>query len=298
MKILELLKKADPEVEIKKDESGNYHIYNFEGALYDIGLKCIYDFGKYDKQNDSLFIDKMDMDRLNEYEVIISDEFITHATAARRPYYRMRGEKVTKEQAFEIIRRTDNYFKFDVSEIRYHKDYIGCENFDNWLIMKNHYPFGYGWIHTDGTVGGNAITQKYPDTLRYVGEWLCKLMEFPYLNLMIAVTHWNEVPDSFWSGEDDYWEIDEQEFLDAIEVGIYVHDKTVEIMNSKKATEKYVEYEALYGDLNRNKYESDYYQNNQIVQVDREYLKRCFESYGVNSEKYLDDMFGKDNGKR
>ncbi len=290
MKILELLEKADPNVEIKKDECGNHYVYNYDHALFDIGLQGIFHMNEYIMPDDYLFISKKEMDRLNEYEIIISDEFIFHATDTRRPYYRMRGKKVTKGQAFEIIRRTDNYFRYGQDDICNHKDYIGCENFDNWLIMRNHCPFGYGWIHTDGTVGVNAITQKYPETLKYVGEWLHKLMEFPYLDLVIAVTYWDECPDSQWDSGDLYMEIEDKEFLEAIEVGIYVHDKTVEIMNPKRAAEKYIEYEALYGEPDWHKYESWYYDLNKIIQVDRAYLERCLKSYGVDPEKYLEDM--------
>lgn len=37
-----------------------------------------------------------------------------------------------------------------IDEIGYHKDFVHTCNFNNWLIMKNHYPDGYGWIHVEG----------------------------------------------------------------------------------------------------------------------------------------------------
>ena len=64
----------------------------------------------------------------------------------------MRGKPVTKEQAFELIRRTDNFFA-GINEIRYSGDFVSAVNFSNHLIHKNHFPQGYGWIHADGTVG-------------------------------------------------------------------------------------------------------------------------------------------------
>ena len=52
--------------------------------------------------------------------------------------------------------------------INCHKDFIGSLNFDNWLIMQNHYPQGYGWLHTDKTLNnafclaGHEITDMGP----------------------------------------------------------------------------------------------------------------------------------------
>ena len=74
------------------------------------------------------------------------------------------------------------------------KEFVRCINFDNWLIMKNHYPKGYGWIHADGTVGANAITQKWPTLKEFVEEWFYKLKAFPYLDLVIGITNWDETP--------------------------------------------------------------------------------------------------------
>ena len=51
---------------------------------------------------------KKDADRLKEYEIIIPED--VEEPVSRRPYYRMRGCPVSREQALELIRRTDNYF--------------------------------------------------------------------------------------------------------------------------------------------------------------------------------------------
>ena len=124
----------------------------------------------------------------SEIEIVIAgDESVNLVRNVRRPYYRMRGVPVTREQAFDIIRRTDRFFEY-VSAVCNHKDYIGCMNFDNWLIQKNHYPTGYGWIHADGTIGANAITQKYPTVREFIEEWYKLLYAFPYLNLIPTAT--------------------------------------------------------------------------------------------------------------
>ena len=131
----------------------------------------------------------------SEIEIAIAgDESVNPVRNVRGPYYRMRGVPVTAEQAFDIIRRTDRFLNFYVSAVRSHEDYIGCVNFENCLIQKNHYPTGYGWIRADGTIGANATTQKYPTVREFIEEWYKLLYAFPYLNLIIAVTGWNEGP--------------------------------------------------------------------------------------------------------
>jgi len=226
-------------------------------------------------------------------EIIVDEEVRDFDSDVRRPYYRMRGKPVTQEQALEIIRRTDSFFSTMFWELgEHHPDYIGTGNFNNWLIERNHYPFGYGWIHRDGTVGGNAITQKYPNAEEFIEEWSASLSAFPYLDLVIAVTRWNELPDELWEMNDDQRpdfesaEYDE-EFLAAIEVGIYVHDGTVEIMSPERTRQKYQAYAALYEVADRDKYKSEYYDDRGIVQVTEEDLRKCIEAYGLDAEKSL-----------
>lgn len=46
----------------------------------------------------------------SEIEIVIAgDESVNLVRNVRRPYYRMRGVPVTREQAFDIIRRTDRF---------------------------------------------------------------------------------------------------------------------------------------------------------------------------------------------
>ena len=58
-------------------------------------------------------------------------------------------------------------------------------------------------------------------------------------------------------------------------------------MGPKRTVKKYSEYVKLYEDKNRDKYLSEYYQDNGIVQADENYLKRCIEAYGLNADEEL-----------
>lgn len=220
----------------------------------------------------------------SEIEIVIAgDESVNLVRNVRRPYYRMRGVPVTREQAFDIIRRTDRFFDYG-SAVCNHKDYIGCMNFDNWLIQKNHYPTGYGWIHADGTIGTNATTQKYPTVREFIEEWYKLLYAFPYLDLIIAVTWWNEGP---WGDET----VSEEEFCKEVAVGIYVHDRKLEILNPSDAIAKYKEYNKRYG-TPPEKFEREYYKRHKyerykIEQAKPAYLRKCIEAYGLDADKML-----------
>ena len=217
-------------------------------------------------------------EKYSEIEIQIADEIKNGVEYVRRPYYRMRGVPVTREQAFELIRRTDNFFR-EIDSITKREEFTDCINFDNWLIEKNHYPQGYGWIHVDGTVGTNGITQKYPTVDEFVVEWYQKLLAFPYLDLIIAVTAWNEGPDF-----DEI--LSEEEFDREIALGIYVHDRQLGILNRPETIAKYKEYDKRYG-TPAEKFVPNYYEKHKITQVDLPYLKKCIEAYGLDADKKL-----------
>ena len=57
---------------------------------------------------------------LEGLEIRFDDEkLMTYEFFARRPYYRVRGKRVTEEQAFEIIRRCDDSFDRSTSLVAY-----------------------------------------------------------------------------------------------------------------------------------------------------------------------------------
>ena len=221
----------------------------------------------------------------SEIEIVIAgDESVNPVRNVRRPYYRMRGVPVTREQAFDIIRRTDNFFYSYMSAVCSHEDYIGCMNFENCLIQKDHYPTGYGWIRADGTIGANATTEKYPTVREFIEEWYKLLYAFPYLDLIIAVTGWNEGPF-----EDEM--VSEEEFCKEAAVGIYVHDRKLEILNPSDTIAKYKEYNKCYG-TPPEKFEREYYKRHkheryQIEQENPAYLRKCIEAYGLDADQEI-----------
>ena len=220
------------------------------------------------------------VDFLKGYEIVI-DEGMEGECFTRRPYYRIRGKSVSREQARDLVRRTDRY-SFELKDIvRDHPDYLGSLNFDNWLIEPNHYPQGYGWVHADGTIGADAITQRYPEFHELITEWLVNLMEFPYLDLMIAMTGFNETlldEDGEEIAETDYVRADEA-FYGGIQAGICISGKRVEFLNRERAAERYQEYASLYENSNREQYLSGYYQDHGICQFTQEDIDEFVKSF-------------------
>ena len=210
MTIFDYLKK-NCEVAIYTDEYGNAYMETKEWEYGKIISGAI-DISNKADENIVWLIPEVVYEKHSEIEIVIAgDESVDPVRNVRRPYYRMRGVPETAEQAFDIIRRTDRFLNFYVSAVRSHEDYIGCVNFENCLIQKNHYPTGYGWIRADGTIGANATTQKYPTVREFIEEWYKLLYAFPYLNLIIAVTGWNEGP---WGDET----VSEEEFCKEVAV--------------------------------------------------------------------------------
>lgn len=80
------------------------------------------------------------MEKLQDIRVIIDPEVARIDFDVRRPYFRMRGRPVTEEQAFDIIRWTDNFFRWDMYD--YHLKDLVSDRFllDNVWYSPNFYP--------------------------------------------------------------------------------------------------------------------------------------------------------------
>ena len=228
---------------------------------------------------------------MNRFHLVIDPEVSDIDLDARRPYFRMRGRPVTEEQAFDIIRRTDNFFRHDMD--KYRLDSLVGDRcvLDNVLYSPNFYPHPRGWVRPDGTIGTNGITGRYPCEMEFVDSMLPLMLAFPYLDLMIGVTDWNEGPDYAWdaygSDGDVFSREDYPDFEENIVYGIWLHDGALELMAPARAREKYAEYRRLYAGPNEDIFKIGYCAANHIHPADFEYLKRCIRSHGLDPEEVL-----------
>lgn len=229
---------------------------------------------------------------MKRFRLVIDPEVSGIDFDTRRPYFRMRGRPVTEEQAFDIIRRTDFFFTASIKMDKYHlKDLVRGTMLSNHLYDPGPCAWPYGWVRPDGVIGTNDITWKYPIEDEFVDAVLPLMLAFPYLDLMIGVTDWDEAPDYAWDAwrEDDevFSREDYPDFEENIVYGIWLHDGTLELMAPARAREKYAEYRRLYGGPNEDIFKYHYYADNHIHPADFEYLKRCIRSHGLDPEEVL-----------
>ena len=85
----------------------------------------------------------------------------------------------------------------------------------------------------------------------------------------------------------DFW----KQYRIKITLGIYVHDRKLEILNPTDTIAKYKEYNKRYGTLPE-KFEWEYYKRHKyerykIEQANPAYLRKCIEAYGLDADKKL-----------
>ena len=71
------------------------------------------------------------------------------------------------------------------------------------------------------------------------------------------------------------------------EIGFWVHDNTIEVLNRKNAVKKYKEYEKKYSVKDQDYYAAFYNMRKGIIPCDEDYLKRCIAAYGLDPEETL-----------
>lgn len=236
---------------------------------------------------------------MKRFRLVIDPEVSGIDFDTRRPYFRMRGRSVTEEQAFEIIRRTDCGWKPWGLTYKKLKAEVWCSDIlDNRWLDDNFVVDPQGWVRPSGQLGINAWSgEKYPSEDTFVWSLLPLMLVFPYLDLMIGITDWDEAPDYVWdamgSGDRDYEILMKQEdypeFEEHIVYGAWIHDGTLELMAPARAREKYAEYRRLYAGPDEDIYKTSYYDrdNGRRLPVDLAYLKRCIRSHGLDPEEVL-----------
>ena len=230
-------------------------------------------------------------------EVVIDDEVRAWKSLRKYPYYQMRGKSVAEEQALDIISRTDDFFHLQFTP----DNFIYSMNFGNHWFPGTPYDRKEGWVHPGGIIGMNDNTPKYPDMGELLTEWLRYASAFPYLDLVVGITAWEELPNKkreilypSWVDtpplfmvskmkydELKYMDCDEGEFLDNLEIGVWVHDKKVEIMSPARTAEVYKEYSKKYTADDTRVYYDGYYTDFQPDIITLGFLKKCLAKNGI-----------------
>lgn len=268
---------------IQEDEAGNIYtcISPYEDDYF--GYYKIFNAVVTGKPGDNLvvFISSEIVAELKDrFKVSFYEDAINWDSGARRPYYRLRGKKVTKEQAFDVISRTDGYCSDLNSDLRYN-DIKRCHNdkqvfllhFANWWLNKNHYPQQMGWIRPSGIVGGNGITDKYPDIFEVFDDIMDIVLNFPYLEFVVGITYLDEgVLD--WSAYHPVTldDSDTEEFAELLDLVISVVNGEIKFLTGEEAIKEYTKYASVFEDKNTDIYNSDYFENTGNNEIDSEFI--------------------------
>ena len=194
--------------------------------------------------NGAYLMDKDTRDKLDAIEITFDEETTDWISRESCPYYRIRGQKITAEQAAEIIDSV-NYPPLAYDENSHEK--LCLENIEH-------------LVKSDGTVGINSTSTTYPDINTVIQDVLQLKIRFPYLDFVMAISWWDEFSFEVWANglrENEYINgklYEYEDFIKCLDLGIWVHDNKIEILNSKHASKKYKEYDKLYSDTDLRKY--------------------------------------------
>lgn len=242
---------------------------------------------------------------------------------AAYPYCRIRGRRITEEQAIEVIRHCDVIFKDRETGLCPYPDGHQPVNLDmNWFSSHR-----FGWVHPNGIVGANMTLRWYAKLKEDInrmtvprkelpelpllcaeqlaGECAVYAKDFPFLELVIAVTDWNEefperkkqreqLGKAMEKGEisDEDFDMKSEEliltdlerdgFEAAVSAGVWLHDGQVEIMTADRTREKYLEYEKNFEEADKRVYLPEYYSLIDDNAVTRDFLCSCIAAYGIS----------------
>lgn len=114
----------------------------------------------------------------------------------RRPVYYVRGKSLAREQVIDVFSHEEPLFRgWDITDLNSNEDYLDIRSKRG--VLKNcFYRRGYSWLDTwlfsDGTVGGNNLSFKYPYFNEFLPEWLVLGERYPYLDIAVGYSIINE----------------------------------------------------------------------------------------------------------
>lgn len=194
--------------------------------------------------------ERVDLEQLSDipgFEWIDEDSFVD---MEKHPYFRMRGKRVTKEQAFDIISRESvdkrNHF------IKRAENIIEESHALQFTEIKLHHTSRFDWIRSwidpDGAVGEtNYCAWKYPDGLRLMEEHMLNAKRYPFLKYVIVYNiHDARMREDLYDVDGIFHDIDDTVFWGGFEYALWVHDGGVERVDRDKAKELYEEYQSEY----------------------------------------------------
>lgn len=216
----------------------------------------------------------------------------------RRPFYKIRGTKITEEQAMEIISKTDTAFLYDIDETSY-SDRVCGYLFDNIWFNHGTWETSGGWCYPTGEIYEDGISLiKYPSVETFIGEMITFAENFAFLDMVIAVTNWNEIPDEEWDDIDLYdeegnWVDPYSKYKEHIQFLLHLHNQMIDIYSKEDAVEKYEEYLSDLKITDSGFLDCKPVKNNNKLPNRVEYFKECVRKHGLDVEKIYNRLVGR-----
>lgn len=276
----------------KQDELGDLYFYRCsdgEVIVDDILFGFYWELDDFDYVNKILskygYLPAKELAEINKINITVDSELIGWDSPVKRPYYRLRGKRVTDEQAFEVIRRTDSSL-FGIRDDFNHKNYdcVPLLHFDNNWLNTIHGNTQTGWIRPSGIVGGNGITYKYPNLREIFYDIMEIKLNFPYLDFAAGITSVNEGVTSY-DGK-IFKTLDDYDDFTCVDLGVTALGNNISFLKPK---DFFGVYNGFLGE-DEAIFKTNYYESTGISALPDGYSKKCLMRYGLNeteAEKYI-----------
>lgn len=236
---MKILKTGD---NILYDEGGNCYIYNPKWNSLEAIEECILELVVKDIYEEFIILTPEEQKELQRINIELSPDLYTWRVPIGRAGTALRGKPVTEEQAFNIISRTDEYFRYKDRE----EDLVYTSTISNSLIS-----YGYGWINKNGELGIDSYTHEYPNIGIIISDAYELLYNFPYLNLVIAYTDYEEERDTSLKA-----------FYRSIKLVVHLQENNIKVLTGSEAVKLY------------KKYAKQYEYKNKFKELDKEYREK------------------------
>lgn len=167
----------------------------------------------------------------------------------RRPYFQMRGKKITKDQAYEIIKNECYVYSYR-EDVPAPNDPVDG-NMDLEILKLSGCNWIKTWVDFNGNVGTNDITgYKYPIKTDLIEEHSEIAKRYPFLEYVIIYSDFNEVNwdvfDAFNDIMPPFYVMKLNDFLDHFSYAIYVHEGTATVVTKETAIKLYNDFQSQY----------------------------------------------------
>ena len=192
-------------------------------------------------------------------------------SAFRRPTVWMRGRTITPEQALEVIRRCDSFFRSDFNfgqALQPSADTVSVQ-----LLESDLFRSGNGWCLPNGRIGNDDICHiKNPFEEEILQDGIFLTEQFPFLDVFFL----------FWACEENELFTPGQLLMHGMpqpEFGVRFRHKRVEIYNPHSAWQTFCHFQKNWGQAPHT-YDRFYLMRQGTDAVDRNYLDRCLLANG------------------